>query len=98
MVVKSFCVIKVIIVGSCDRLDPLSESTHRRPDFEKTNRGSKRLRDEFQKKPPKIITWEIPERDMHLPPDYKFREARFVSNNANWLKQVSALVNKAGKP
>jgi len=96
MVVKSFCVIKVIIVGSCDRLDPLSESTHRGILIKRT--GSKRLRDEFQKKPPKIITWEIPERDMHLPPDYKFREARFVSNNANWLKQVSALVNKAGKP
>ncbi len=57
------------------------------------------LRDDtFQIKPPKLLIWELPERDMRAPPDYKFREARYISNNADWLKRVSSLVNKANKP
>lgn len=60
------------------------------------------LRDDaFQTKPPKLLIWEMPERDMHAPPDYKYREARYISSNADWLKRVTELVNKSapiGKP
>ena len=54
------------------------------------------LKDEaFQSSPPKILIWEIPERDMRAPPDYKYREARYVMSNTEWLKRVTDLVRKA---
>lgn len=54
------------------------------------------LRDDaFQTAPPKVLIWEMPERDMHAPPDYKYREARYVTSNADWLKRVTELVKKA---
>ena len=54
------------------------------------------LRDDaFQNKPPKLLIWEMPERDMHAPPDYKYREARYISGNADWLKRVTELIKKA---
>lgn len=56
------------------------------------------LRDDtFQTKAPKLLIWELPERDMRAPPDYKFREARYVSNNSEWLLRVSALVQASCK-
>jgi len=48
--------------------------------------------DSFQTKAPEILLWELPERDMKAPPDYKFRDARYVTNNTEWLLRVSALV------
>lgn len=57
------------------------------------------LRDDaFQTKAPKILIWEMPERDLRAPPDYKFREARYVSNNIEWLLRVSALAQAGCKP
>ncbi len=57
------------------------------------------LRDDaFQKKAPKIIVWEMPERDMRAPPDYKFRDARYISNNTEWLLRASAWVQATCKP
>lgn len=54
------------------------------------------LRDEsFQKNPPKILIWELPERDMKAAPNYKFREARYVMDNAEWLRKVGEWVNKS---
>lgn len=32
--------------------------------------------DSFQTKAPTLLLWELPERDMKAPPDYKFRDAR----------------------
>lgn len=56
------------------------------------------LRDEtFQTKSPKIIVWEMPERDMRAPPDYKFRDVRYISNNSEWLLRVSAWVQATCK-
>lgn len=46
--------------------------------------------DSFQTQPPKLLIWEMPERDMRAPPDFKFREARYVVNNTEWLLRVSA--------
>ncbi len=54
--------------------------------------------DSFQTKAPKLLIWEMPERDMRAPPDYKFREVRYVSNNTEWLLRVSALVQASCKP
>lgn len=57
------------------------------------------LKDEaFQANPPKLLIWEMPERDMRAPPDYKYREARYVMSNAEWLKRVTELVQKAPVP
>ena len=57
------------------------------------------LRDDaFQTKAPKMLIWEMPERDMHAPPDYKFRDARYVVNNTEWLLRASAWVQSSCKP
>jgi alginate O-acetyltransferase complex protein AlgJ len=54
------------------------------------------LRDEaFQKNPPKLLIWEMPERDMKAPPDYKYREARYILDNKEWLKRVTTLVKSS---
>lgn len=51
------------------------------------------LRDDaFQTKAPRMLIWEMPERDMRAPPDYRFRDARYLSNNTEWLLRVSAWV------
>ena len=57
------------------------------------------LRDEaFQTNAPKLLVWEMPERDMRAPPDYKFRDVRYVSNNTEWLLRASAWVQTICKP
>jgi alginate O-acetyltransferase complex protein AlgJ len=57
------------------------------------------LRDDaFQTKAPKMIVWEMPERDMRAPPDYKFRDARYVTNNTEWLLRASAWAQAGCKP
>jgi alginate O-acetyltransferase complex protein AlgJ len=57
------------------------------------------LRDDaFQTKAPKMLVWEMPERDMRAPPDYKFRDARYISNNTEWLLRASAWVQASCKP
>lgn len=54
--------------------------------------------DAFQVQTPKLLIWELPERDMRAPPDYRFREQRYISNNMEWLLRVSALVQSGCKP
>jgi len=57
------------------------------------------LRDDaFQTQAPKLLIWEMPERDMRAPPDYKYRDARYISNNTEWLLRVSALTQRNCKP
>lgn len=51
------------------------------------------LQDEaFKTNKPKLIIWEIPEREMRSPPNYKFRDARYISGNNEWLSRVTALL------
>lgn len=51
------------------------------------------LRDDaFKTNKPKLIIWEIPEREMRSPPNYKFRDARYVSDNNAWLLRIAALL------
>lgn len=49
----------------------------------------------FQSRPPKLLIWELPERDMRAPPNYPYRDARYIMDNLQWLKRVTELVNKA---
>jgi alginate O-acetyltransferase complex protein AlgJ len=57
------------------------------------------LRDDaFQTRPPKLLIWEMPERDMRAPPDYKYRDARYISDNTEWLLRASAWAQAACKP
>lgn len=57
------------------------------------------LRDDaFQSQRPKVVIWEMPERDMRAPPDYPYREPRYVSDNTEWLLRVSALVQTSCRP
>ena len=54
--------------------------------------------DSFQTKAPKLLIWELPERDMRAPPDYKFRDPRYLTNNTEWLLRASAWVQSTCKP
>lgn len=54
--------------------------------------------DAFQLHPPKILIWEIPERELKAPPDYKYRDARYVGDNFEWLLRASAWVQSQCKP
>ena len=46
------------------------------------------LKNEFKASKPKLVIWEIPERDLHSPPAAKWREARYQIDNATWLKEI----------
>lgn len=51
------------------------------------------LKDEsFKTNVPKMIIWEIPERELRSPPNYKYRDARYVIENNDWLSRVNALL------
>jgi alginate O-acetyltransferase complex protein AlgJ len=51
------------------------------------------LKDEaFKTRKPKLIIWEIPERELRSPPNYKFRDARYVSDNNAWLARITDLL------
>lgn len=51
------------------------------------------LKDEaFKTRPPKLVIWEIPEREFRSPPNEKFRDARYQSDNTAWLNRVVALL------
>jgi len=57
------------------------------------------LRDDaFQTNKPKVLIWEMPERDMRAPPDMKYRDAQYVMDNTEWLLQTSALVQAQCAP
>jgi alginate O-acetyltransferase complex protein AlgJ len=51
------------------------------------------LRDDaFQTHRPKLLVWELPERDMRAPPDFKYRERRYVMDDTDWLLRASAWI------
>ena len=54
--------------------------------------------DAFQTKPPKLLIWEMPERDMRAPPNFQYREARYTMDNSEWLLKASAWVQTSCKP
>lgn len=57
------------------------------------------LRDDaYQTNKPKLLIWEMPERDMRAPPDMKYREAQYVMDNTEWLLQTAALIQDSCTP
>ena len=54
--------------------------------------------DAFQANPPKLLIWEWAESTVRAPPDYQYQDARYVSNNTEWLLRASAWVQAACKP
>jgi alginate O-acetyltransferase complex protein AlgJ len=57
------------------------------------------LRDDaFQTNAPKLLIWEMPERDMRAPPDYKFRDVRYKIDGTEWLLRASAWIQTKCTP
>jgi alginate O-acetyltransferase complex protein AlgJ len=57
------------------------------------------LRDtSFQTRRPKLLIWEMPERDMRMPPDYQYRDIRYHSDNTEWLLRAAAWVQNSCTP
>lgn len=51
------------------------------------------LKDEaFKTNKPKLIIWEIPERELRSPPNAKFRDARYQIDNNDWINRITALL------
>lgn len=48
----------------------------------------------FQRSRPRLLIWEIPERELRSPPNYRFREERYISDNQEWLLRASAWVQQ----
>ncbi|MGQ0709784.1 MAG: alginate O-acetyltransferase AlgX-related protein [Rhodoferax sp.] len=46
----------------------------------------------YKSSKPKLIIWEIPERELRSPPNAKFRDARYQSDNNEWLKRITDLL------
>ncbi len=46
--------------------------------------------DAFKTRKPKLIIWEIPEREFRSPPNYKFRDPRYQIENTAWLDRITA--------
>jgi alginate O-acetyltransferase complex protein AlgJ len=52
----------------------------------------------FQSNRPKLLIWEIPERELRSPPNYRFREARYIMDNQHWLLRTAAWVQQSCQP
>jgi alginate O-acetyltransferase complex protein AlgJ len=51
------------------------------------------LRDEaFKTRKPKLIIWEIPEREFRSPPNNKYRDPRYVIDNNEWVSRITGLL------
>ena len=51
----------------------------------------------FQTKPPKLLIFEMEERDLRSPPTFQHRAANFNIDNTEWLLRVSALIQTSCK-
>ena len=49
----------------------------------------------FQRSRPKLLLWEIPERELRSPPNYRFREMRYQSDNQEWLLRTAAWIQQS---
>jgi alginate O-acetyltransferase complex protein AlgJ len=54
--------------------------------------------DAFQNNAPKLLIWERPEYTMRAPPNFQYQDARYVSNNTEWLLRASAWAQANCKP
>lgn len=46
----------------------------------------------YKSSKPKLIIWEIPERELRSPPNAKYRDARYQSDNSEWLGRITNLL------
>lgn len=46
--------------------------------------------DSFKLSKPKVIIWEMPERELRSPPNYKHRDARYIRDNNDWLSKLAS--------
>lgn len=44
----------------------------------------------YQTQKPKLLIWELPERDMKALPNYPYRDQRYISDNTEWLLRAAA--------
>lgn len=49
---------------------------------------------EYKASKPKLVIWEIPERELRSPPSAPWREARFRIDNAQWLSKMKQQLMK----
>jgi alginate O-acetyltransferase complex protein AlgJ len=54
--------------------------------------------DTFQLAPPKLIVWEMPERDMVSPPNFKYRDAKYQMQSTDWVMGASAWAQRSCQP
>lgn len=54
--------------------------------------------DAFQTNAPKMLIWERPEYTMRAPPNFRFQDAQFASDNTEWLLRASAWIQITCKP
>lgn len=54
--------------------------------------------DAFLSNAPKLLIWEWAESTMHAPPDHPYQDARYVSNNTEWLLRASTWAQSTCKP
>lgn len=48
--------------------------------------------DAFKTNKPKLIIWEIPEREFRSPPNNKFRDSRYIIDNNEWIAHITDLL------
>lgn len=48
----------------------------------------------FQKQPPALMIFEVPERALVAPPAYPYREARYNMKDTDWLRKVGSLIDR----
>lgn len=46
----------------------------------------------FKTRPPKLIIWEVPERELRSPPNAKYRQDRYQMDNAEWASRMTSLL------
>jgi alginate O-acetyltransferase complex protein AlgJ len=44
----------------------------------------------YQTQKPKLLIWEMPERDMKALPNYQYRDQRYISDNTEWLLRAAS--------
>lgn len=52
----------------------------------------------FQTQKPKLLIWEMPERDMKALPNYQYRDPRYLSDNTEWLLRVASWAESTCNP
>lgn len=52
----------------------------------------------FQRKRPRLLIWEIPERDLDALPGMPYRQTRYIFDEDEWISRIGALVSRRCEP